>query len=256
MPPLSRGGSGGASNCSSDVPWGDLPGARPVFGVEVEVPRGFQAPGPGPWLECAPGEVLLVERTTHRGQAFAVTCSGDREGWLNLEAVQPPHRKFHEFQVLIPTAISSLKRLGIAYTKVLGPICGLAVGLVLPDSMVDDYNTAMRATFPRSQLLEGDVITWAGGATDPDEMRRILASWREQRPALRMRVNRIGLCRAASTAAPATQAAGGAAGALPTILMYSESPGLAVPTSVSSPAASTAAAPRGEGALRTHQHSL
>jgi len=214
-----------ASSCSSDVPWGDLPGKRPIFGVEVEVPEGFRAPGPGPYLECQPRDLIFIERTVP-GQNLAFATLGDREGWIDLDAVQTPHIKFPEFQVqiLVP---ATPKRLGIAFCTVPGPIRGLAVALVLPDSMVHDYNLAMVETFPRSQLLEGDVITWAGGETEPEAMRKVLNSWRTQWPALRMRVNRMSLCRTVHRGAPAVPQDPAGRGAIPQILMYSDSPGLA-----------------------------
>lgn len=220
----------GVSACSSDSPWGDLPGARPLFGVEVEVPRGFQRPGPGPWLECQPGDIAFVERVKGK-QAFAAI--GKREGWIDVEALESPHNTFPEFQVQIPVLAEPLKRLGLAFISVPGPIRGLAIAIVLPNSMAHDYNEAMQATFPRSQLLEGDVITWACGETEPEAMKRVLHTWREQRPALRLRVNRVGLCRTAPCGSAAAQLAG-LPGVVPPILSYSEGQGL-VPSPPSSP---------------------
>lgn len=203
--------------------WGDLPcPSRPLFGVELEVPRGFQAPGPGAWLACEAGDHIFVER--QRGQ-LVFASSGDREGWLELEAVQPSRSKHPEFQVQIPVRAAS-KRLGLAFTEVSGPLRGLAVAMVLPDSMVHDYNQGM-AAFPRSQVQPGDVITWAGGEQEPAAMRRVLHHWRSlPTTTLRLRVNRVGLCLLAPRGTQPTAAGVAAlAGVVPRLLSESERPG-------------------------------
>lgn len=143
---------------------------------EAEVLKDCDSLGPGDWLSCKPGDQVLVVYSL-QDLAYAMAyCHPERNaGWVPLAHLRLDHSgEHHEFIVRLVAHATIAKPLGLRFARSKGPIPGLVVCNVLPNSLLDDWNTRCCTTFPRDQVIAGDLVTWVNGSSELDFMRSTL----------------------------------------------------------------------------------
>jgi len=186
--------------------------------LELEVICDFDPEGEQRWLECSEGDVVTATYV-HNGYVFVVDhYSGQgKQGWLPLEIVTLPTLGFYEFFVDIAAPMprqddestergeSAARPLGLVWVELDSsghPFPGLQIVEVsASDSAIADWNDNMQRIFPRSQLIVGDIVTWANEATALERMSCILESWASKASSgesLKLRVLRAGGLRLAA----------------------------------------------------------
>mmetsp|Transcript_91049 Transcript_91049/g.175271 ORF Transcript_91049/g.175271 Transcript_91049/m.175271 type:complete len:459 (-) Transcript_91049:70-1446(-) len=154
-----------------------------MAGIEVEVLRGFAGLGPGDWLTCQAGELLLVIYT--RDDFAYAMAYGDPErhaGWLPVSYLRLAQSDEHyEFLVRLGMqATGAARQLGLVWAKSTGQLPGLVVLDVKAGSLLETWNIRCRGTFPRDQVLAGDYITWVDGTSEPENMNAHLLELKRQ----------------------------------------------------------------------------
>jgi len=154
-----------------------------MAGIEVEVLRGFAGLGPGDWLTCQAGELLLVIYT--RDDFAYAMAYGDPErhaGWLPVSYLRLAQSDEHyEFLVRLGMqATGAARQLGLVWAKSSRQLPGLVVLDVKAGSLLEKWNAQCRDTFPRDQVLPGDYITWVDGTSEPDTMNAHLLELKRQ----------------------------------------------------------------------------
>lgn len=184
--------AGGVASCVAS--WRDTPTvAAAVAGFEAEVKTLFSAPGPGCWLPAREGEVVLVMHTQENLLFVrAHTRPEQQEGWIPLECMQSISPAYYMFTATLRRSQES-PALGLAWTAISDPVCGLRICSVLPHSMVSRWNADVLLVFGRDQLLVGDVIIRVNDVSDAQQMRNQLHEKAVgERGNLRLTVVRLG----------------------------------------------------------------
>lgn len=149
-----------------------------LSGTEVVARQDFDGQGPGDWVSCRANEVMMLLYAVDDMVYVARHCSKDcSEGFVPASLVK--HAGYHEFFVrLQASTVAPKKRLGLVWADAKGYLPGVVVVDVKPGSLLDDWNTTCRETFPRDQVLAGDVITWAQNRRDTEGIREALRAFR------------------------------------------------------------------------------
>jgi len=158
-----------------------LPNLIGILG-EAEVLKDCNGLCPGDWLPCQVGDLVFVVYA-FQDLAYAMAyCYPERHmGWVPVSHLGPNHSgEHHEFIVSIVAHAADAKPLGLGWARSKGPIPGLVVVHVSPNSLLDKWNTRCCATFPRDQVIAGDLITWVNGSSESENMQSSLLDVKQQ----------------------------------------------------------------------------
>jgi len=156
-------------------------------GLEVEVVCDF-AGGPGEWLPCHRGDIVLAVWSNASADIVYVIAHGRVDpgscGFVPSDCLKlRSDALWHEFVLRLEGPWSDDSPLGLVWaerSECPELVHGLFVADVIPHSIIaSTWNEGLRVVFGRDRLLVGDVIVRVNGKASHSEMADILDNWRQ-----------------------------------------------------------------------------